>query len=108
MASSGMLRRVALVRNDVPEEISASFIMVTRIGELGGVCRLLVTASVLSSSPILVTLMKEALISSESSVLTRATRCNIPEGAILPENLIYLFIPALDVGPLIQLSDTPG
>jgi hypothetical protein len=35
MASSGMLRRVALVRTDVPEEFSASFIRVTRICELG-------------------------------------------------------------------------
>jgi hypothetical protein len=35
MASSGMLRRVALVRTDVSEELSASFISVTRIGELG-------------------------------------------------------------------------
>jgi hypothetical protein len=35
MASSGMLRRVALVRTDVSEERSASFIRVTRMGELG-------------------------------------------------------------------------
>jgi hypothetical protein len=35
MASSGMLRRVDLVRTDVSEEISASFARVTRIGELG-------------------------------------------------------------------------
>jgi hypothetical protein len=35
MASSGMLRRVALVRTDVSEEVRASFITVTRIGELG-------------------------------------------------------------------------
>jgi hypothetical protein len=35
MASSGMLRRVALVRTDVSEELSAAFIRVTRIGELG-------------------------------------------------------------------------
>jgi DNA-binding TFAR19-related protein (PDSD5 family) len=34
MASSGMLRRVALVRTDVSEELSASIIRVTRIGEL--------------------------------------------------------------------------
>jgi hypothetical protein len=35
MVSSGMLRRVALVRTDVSEDPSASFIRVTRIGELG-------------------------------------------------------------------------
>jgi hypothetical protein len=74
MASSRMLRRVALVRTDVSEELIASFISVTRIGELGktisfnsnlvflrSVRRLLVTACVVPSSPILVTLMKDAL-----------------------------------------------
>jgi hypothetical protein len=35
MPSSGMLRRVALVRTDVSEEPSVPFITVTRIGELG-------------------------------------------------------------------------
>jgi hypothetical protein len=35
MVSSGMLRHLALVRTDVSEEPSASFIRVTRIGELG-------------------------------------------------------------------------
>jgi hypothetical protein len=35
MACSGMLRRVAFVRTDFPQELSASFIRVTRIGELG-------------------------------------------------------------------------
>jgi tRNA A37 threonylcarbamoyladenosine dehydratase len=35
MASFGMLYRVALVRTDISEELSASFIMVTGIGELG-------------------------------------------------------------------------
>jgi hypothetical protein len=35
MASSGMLHHVALVRSDVSEELGASFIKVTRIGELG-------------------------------------------------------------------------
>jgi hypothetical protein len=34
MVSSGMLRRMALVRTDVQEELSASFISVTGIGEL--------------------------------------------------------------------------
>jgi hypothetical protein len=99
MVSSGMLRRVALVRTDVSEEPSASFNRVTRIGELGttlavtrnrrmlvflrSVRRLLVAACVDPSSPILVTLMKKALSSSETSVLTRVTRSNIPENTIL-------------------------
>jgi hypothetical protein len=93
MVSSGMLRRVALVRTDVSEKLSSSFIRVTRIGALGTTlaltsnrCKLrqlLVKASVVPSSPILVTLMKEALSSSETSVLTRATRRNIPEDTIL-------------------------
>jgi hypothetical protein len=72
MASSGVLRRVVLVRTDVSEELSASFIRVTRIGELGTTlavtgnrcmqhASIAVTAGVVPSSPILVTLMKEVL-----------------------------------------------
>jgi hypothetical protein len=64
MASSGKLRRAALVRTDVSEEFSASIIRVTRIDELGttlAVRRLLVAANVVHSSPILVALTMEAL-----------------------------------------------
>jgi hypothetical protein len=91
MPSSGMLRRLALVRTDVSEELIASFIRVTRLGELGTTLavtrnrRMLRrnTTLAVSSSPILVTLMKEVLSSSETLVLTRATRRNIPEDTFL-------------------------
>jgi hypothetical protein len=76
---------VALARTDVSEEHIASIIRV-RIGGLEirlATDRLLGTAKVVPSSPILVTLMMEALSRFGTSVLTRATRRDIPEDGIL-------------------------
>jgi hypothetical protein len=64
MSSSGILRRVALVKTDVSEGRRDPSYIVPR-------------------SPILVTLMKEALPTSETSVRSTATRRNIPEDGIL-------------------------
>jgi hypothetical protein len=76
MVSSWLLRRVALVSHLV---------------FLRSVRRLLVAACVFPSSQIFVTLMKEVPGSSETSVLTRATRRNNPEDTILDVIIVLIF-----------------
>jgi hypothetical protein len=97
MQSSGILRRAALVRTYVSEEISACFISVTRIGELGTTLTvtsnrstLLVTASGVPSSPIRVTLMKETLRSSETSVFLRSMRLLLVTSSVVPSSPILV------------------
>jgi hypothetical protein len=90
-----MLYRVTFGRINVTEERIASIIRLTRIGvlettlaltnTLRSVLHLLVIANVVPSSPILVTLMMEVILSSETSALIRATRRRIPEYGI-PHN----------------------
>jgi hypothetical protein len=90
-----MLRRVNLVMTDVLVESIASIIRVTRIVDdvvfLLCLSRLLVTANAIHRSQILVTLLIEALRSTETSVLTRATRLTISEAGILQNHVVNLY-----------------
>jgi hypothetical protein len=69
MPSSGMLRRVAFVKTEVSEELSASIIRLTTIGELGTKLSLYTN--------------RRTLRRNTMSLLTRATRRNIQEDGIL-------------------------
>jgi hypothetical protein len=85
MPSSGMLRRVALVRTDVSEELSTFIIRLTRIGEVGKM--------------LAVTINRRT---------QRAIRHNIPEDGILhsrcSEHLKYYINNLLYVGVSSSIS----
>jgi hypothetical protein len=86
--SSWIWLRMAFVRTDVSEKNVASIIMVTRTEVfIHSLLLLLVTANVARSSPILLTLIMEAVFSSITSVPTRTTRSHIPEDGILHSHL---------------------
>jgi hypothetical protein len=105
MVSSGLLSRVALVRTDVSVEPGASFIRVTKIGELGTThaatsnrrklqrnTKWYFFAAYVPSSPIFVSLMKEAPGSSEiikyQVVFLRSVRRLLVAACVVPSSPI--------------------
>jgi hypothetical protein len=78
-----MLHRASLVRIDVSGESIATIIRVASEMFLRSVLGLPVSANVGPSSPILVTMIMEAIFSSKILVLTRATRRKVTEDGIL-------------------------
>jgi hypothetical protein len=74
---------MVIAKTDVSEELSASIIRMTRIGEVRKTLAQLATDARCEEIQSLVALMIEALSSFETSILTRATRRNIPVDDIL-------------------------
>jgi hypothetical protein len=86
-----MLRLVVLVRTDVSEELSASIIRMTRIGELGTTSAVTSNRRTLRINS-LVVLMMEALTSSETPILIRTTRHNITEDGIIQISYLIEYV----------------
>jgi hypothetical protein len=87
MASSGMLHHVALVRTDVSKELSASFIRVTRIGELGTtneLCGLLVHKRTIVTE-------RPPLVGEISCQLLWIEGCHVVRAVDRPQLLISVF-----------------
>jgi hypothetical protein len=76
-----MLRRMAVVRTDVSEGRFHSYVLFH-----GALRRLLITSNIVPSLQILFALIMEAINSSETLVLAKGTRRNIPEDGILHAN----------------------
>jgi hypothetical protein len=88
--STCQFRRIEFLKRMLSSWIFAHLVLLCSLR------RLLVTANIVPSSPILVTVMMEAIRSSETSVLTRVTRRNIAEDGILMKvpftKILRLFI----------------
>jgi hypothetical protein len=80
MASSGMLRRVALVRTDVSEELSTSFIRVTRIGELGTTLAVTTNRSTLPTNTMCRFLQDPYGVTSQKTAFFIVTAVRISDG----------------------------
>jgi hypothetical protein len=90
---------------DVFTAVNTVFWDITRRGSCKNRCtllQLLLTANVFPNSPILVTLMMEAIFSSETWVLKRVTRSNIPEYGIF--KICYFVIINLELCVRIKMG----
>jgi hypothetical protein len=86
-----MLRRVALVRTDVSEELSASFIRVKRIGELGTTLAVTNNRRTLRiNTPFfIVTAVKTSTLMEKKSITSLGPKTHdLPAGSILPRPML--------------------